>query len=108
MASSGMWRLVDLVRTDVSEKRVPSFMVERIHRLIVTANVPSSRILSTLKMGATRFSEMSVLKRPITEDGIAFSYLMNLVRNANMAIVEKYGVIYNSILNLICSLKCHY
>jgi hypothetical protein len=42
--------------------------------LLLTANVPSSLILSTLKMEATRSSEMSVLTRlarqHIPEDGI--------------------------------------
>jgi hypothetical protein len=75
MPSSGMWRCVGLVRTDVLEKRVYFiFNKERIRELgvksavcclLVTANfVPSSLIRSTLKMEATRSYEKSVLTRP--------------------------------------------
>jgi hypothetical protein len=69
---SGMWRLVDLVLTDVSEKRVASiFRMGRvlelgttlrvINCLLVTANVPGSWILSILNMEATHSFETSVI-----------------------------------------------
>jgi hypothetical protein len=58
MLSSGMWRRVGLVRTDVSEKRVASIQAGSVLQLLVTAKVvPSSLILSSLKMEATRYSE---------------------------------------------------
>jgi hypothetical protein len=77
MASSGMLRRVALVRTDVSEELSASFiMVTRIcevgttlaltssvHRLLVTANVPSSPIIVTLMKDLLSSSETSVLSR---------------------------------------------
>jgi hypothetical protein len=80
MASSGMLRLVVLVRTDVSEElSAPIIRVTRIgelgtlavtsnrrslRRLLATANVvPSLPILVTLMMGALRSSETFVLTR---------------------------------------------
>jgi hypothetical protein len=56
MLSSGMLRRVALVGTDVSEERSNS---SQCHRLIVTANVPSSPILITLMMEAQRSSDTS-------------------------------------------------
>jgi hypothetical protein len=88
MASSGMLRLVILVRTDVSEELSASFIrVTRIgelgttlaprsvRRLLVTASVvPSSPILVTLMKEALSFSETSVFTRAtwhnIPEDAI--------------------------------------
>jgi hypothetical protein len=69
MASSGMLRRVDLVRTDVSEA------LRRVCRLLVTASVvPSSPILVTLMKEAPNSSETSVLtratRRNIPEDAI--------------------------------------
>jgi hypothetical protein len=70
MPSSGIWRRVALVRTDVSEERVAS--------LLVTANVSSSLILSSLMMEGISSSETSVLTtvtRPnIPEDDILHSH----------------------------------
>jgi hypothetical protein len=72
MPFSGTWPSVGLLRTDVSEKRF-AFMprAKRIsglgRALAVTSRAdvaPSSLILSTLKMEATRPSQTSVLTRP--------------------------------------------
>jgi hypothetical protein len=76
MASSGLLHSVALVRTDVSEEL--SVALHSVHRLLVTANVPSSSILVTLMMEALNFSETSVLtratRRTIPEDGILQSH----------------------------------
>jgi hypothetical protein len=80
--SSGLLRRVVLVRTDVSEKLIPSFIrltrigepmqtakkyqvvLRSMRRLLVTASVvPSSPILVTLKKKALSSSETSVLTR---------------------------------------------
>jgi hypothetical protein len=85
MPSFGMWHRVTLGRTDVSEERIASIIrVETISELVVvlrsmrqflviTNVVPSPRILSTLILEATRFSETSVLpatRHHIPEDSI--------------------------------------
>jgi hypothetical protein len=69
MPSTGMFRRVSVVRTEV--------------RLLVTANVPSSLILVTLMMEVLGSSETSVLpratRRNIPEDRILHSHrLKNL------------------------------
>jgi hypothetical protein len=77
MASSGMLRLVALVRTDVSEELSVSFI--RVTKLLVTARiVPSSPILVTLMKEALSSSETPVLTRAtrhnIPEDAILHSH----------------------------------
>jgi hypothetical protein len=73
-----MLRRVDIVRTDDSEERTaPPISVTAV--CLVTANVvPSSAILVTLMMEATRSSETSVLTtaagRNIPEDDILHSH----------------------------------
>jgi hypothetical protein len=95
MPNLWMLRRVALVRADVSEEHIVSIIrVRRISELgttlaipflrsvlhlLVTANtVPSSRILSVLKMKATRSSKTSVLsrvtRRNISEDAILHSH----------------------------------
>jgi hypothetical protein len=67
---------VDLVRTNVSEDSIAQLIfLRRVLHLLVTADVvPSSPILFTFLMEATRSSETSVLTRAkghyIPEDGI--------------------------------------
>jgi hypothetical protein len=81
-----MWRHVGLVRTDVSEECVASiFRVERICKLaslLVTVNIPSLRILSTLKMKVTICSKNLVLTRTtqhlIPEEGILDIFMVIL------------------------------
>jgi hypothetical protein len=77
MASSGMLRLVALVRTDFSDELSASFIrvtrigelgttlaVTSLRQLLVTANVvPSSPILVTLMKEALSSSETSALTR---------------------------------------------
>jgi hypothetical protein len=79
-----MWRHVALVRTDVSEERIASGMrvTSSVHRLLVTANVPSSQIIVTVMMEALRSSETSFLTRAtqcnIPEHGILPNHFLRL------------------------------
>jgi hypothetical protein len=97
MPSSGVLRLVALVRIDVSEQCITSvFRVTRNGELgtalavtsnrLVTANiVPSSPVLVTLMMEAIRYSETSVLTRATRhyspEDGILHSHRRDNLRS---------------------------
>jgi hypothetical protein len=65
MASSGMLRLVALVRTDISEELSASLVfLRRVRRLLVTASVvPSLPILVTLMKETLSSPETSVLTR---------------------------------------------
>jgi hypothetical protein len=69
--SSGMLRLVALVRADVSEER--SAFLRSVRLLLVTADVPSSAILVTPMREALRSFETPVLtrttRRNIPENG---------------------------------------
>jgi hypothetical protein len=70
MPSSGQWRCVPLVRSDISEE-----LLLRLLQLLVTSNFVSRfLIISTLMMEAIRSSEISVLTRAtrphISEDEI--------------------------------------
>jgi hypothetical protein len=104
-----MWRHVCLIRTDISEERVASiFRVERIREVGTTLAVssrlaiPSSRIVSTVKIEATLSSETSVLTRPARchtpEDGI----LLNNFRE-NLKLYRHNGFIPRTELN-----ECHF
>jgi hypothetical protein len=77
MVSSEMLRRVALVRTDVSEELGASIIrvtrigelgmlavTSSVHRLLVTANIPSSPILVILMIEEPCSSETSVLKEP--------------------------------------------
>jgi hypothetical protein len=70
MASSGMIRLVTLVRTGVTEQPM--------HAVASYGYVPRSPILFTLIMEAPRYSETSLLaratRRNIPEDAIIHSH----------------------------------
>jgi hypothetical protein len=65
MPSSGILGHAALARTVVSEERIASIIrLCCVHRLLVTANIPSSPILVTLMMEAIRSFETSVLSNP--------------------------------------------
>jgi hypothetical protein len=81
MPSSGVWRRVALVRTDVSEERIATIiMVKGMSELHHCTNIfPSSLILVTLLMEVIRSSDTSLFARDtvrhILEDGTLRSRL---------------------------------
>jgi hypothetical protein len=84
MPSSGMWRCVGLVRTDVSEESVTSQQ---------NANIfPHLRTVSTQMVEATRSSETSGLtlptRRPIPEDSILNSHRRGNLSAYNIALLS--------------------
>jgi hypothetical protein len=81
MSSSGMWRRVALVRTDISEDRIASII--RV-KLLVTSNVPSSPIFHCNDGGDT-LSEMSFLQGPqgVTSQKTAY-FIVTAVRTSNL------------------------
>jgi hypothetical protein len=88
MAFSGMLRCAALVTTGVSEELSASIIrvtrhfvfLHSVHRLLVTADVPSSPILVTLMMEALNSFKTSVLtiatRHNIPEDGILIKSLL--------------------------------
>jgi hypothetical protein len=104
MATSGMLRLVALVRTDVSEELSTSILrvtrigeivsLRSVRQLLVKASVvPSSQILATLMKEALSSSETSVLTRAtrcdIPEDGILHSHCRGNFKSYTVAFVFK-------------------
>jgi hypothetical protein len=78
MASSGLWRRVTLMRTDVSQEHRFLVFLRSVRRLLVTASVvPSSPVLVTLMKEALNYSETSVFtratRRKIPEDSFLTS-----------------------------------
>jgi hypothetical protein len=74
MPPSGIWRRVALVRTGVTEESFSSIIravtiseltvfLRNVLQLLVTVNVPSALIFSTLMMEAIYSPEASVLRR---------------------------------------------
>jgi hypothetical protein len=79
MSFSGMLRRVAVVRTDIPEERIASFIRVCVSRSLITANVVlCSPILVILMTEAIRSTETSVLtmatRRNMQEDGILHSY----------------------------------
>jgi hypothetical protein len=103
MPSSGMWRRVDLMWTDVSEERIVS-----IFSLQPPAHAGSSLAdFSTLKMETIRSSETSVhtrsTRRHIPEDGILHSHRCENLESYLRKIVVKNFVTYTRIILLSLS-----
>jgi hypothetical protein len=107
MPSSGKWCLVGLVKTDVSDE------------LQVTANVPSSRIISILKMEIYA-SETSVLtgstRRRILENDMLQEFLGLTLYSTFACYMQLWlilispalCVVYNYMYVLRCPYKCIY
>jgi hypothetical protein len=74
MASSGVCRRIDLLRTDISEERIPTLITV----LVIVNVVSSTLILSTVMMEVISFSETLVLtiatRHHIPEDCILHSH----------------------------------
>jgi hypothetical protein len=95
MASSGMLRRVDLVRTDISEELSALHFVFllSVRRLLDRASVlPSSLILVTLMMEAISSSETSILtrttRRNIPEDAVLYSHRLENLRSYKETLVH--------------------
>jgi hypothetical protein len=94
MGSFGMFRRVDLVKTDVSKEPSASFI-----RLVAASVVPSSSILVTLMKEALGSSETSVItratRRNIPEDAFLHSHrrenLKSYISNPYLS-QEKYHI----------------
>jgi hypothetical protein len=88
-----MLRRVDLVKTDISEKRVASiFWVKRFYELGTALGV--TIIIFSLKMDATRFSVMSALtnlaRRHIPDEGILHSHRCEHLKSRRTVCEEYY------------------
>jgi hypothetical protein len=91
-----MWHCVGLVRTRVLEECVASIFRGKICEVFSADAVLSSPILSTLKMEATKSSEMSVLtrstRRHIPEDGILHSHRRENLKYYTAFYSKSYGL----------------
>jgi hypothetical protein len=126
MPSSGMWRRLDLVWTDVPEKRIASiFMVEKSAseeptwaggcrlshqsktcRLQLPAHAGSSLAnFSTLKIEVILSSETSVhtrsKRRHIPEDGILHSHRRENLKSYNVRFIQFVQVMHKMITSLL-------
>jgi hypothetical protein len=101
MPSSGIWRRLDLVWTDISEEHIASiFRVEKYPRArnqreqVAAGWFLAHGYFSTLKMVETRSSETSVHKRStrrhIPKDGIIHSHCSEILKSYIMSILFSY------------------